>query len=152
MPFIIWLCSRTMRLQLRPKIDPWTPCSLQWLNGWSIRLDHGGSWVQIPSWEFSYYLLTFNFYPVISCCFSTFQSHCDIYCIFASLSIILYITTSLFISLSIYIYITTSLFISHTFTLIDNSSKSQIKFFSLWCKIYQLKLIQELIVLSKCII
>ena len=42
-----WLCSRVMRFQSYPQLDPCSPQSLQQLSGQSIRLDHGGSWVQI---------------------------------------------------------------------------------------------------------
>ena len=49
MPVIIWLCDRAMRFQSKPTFHP---CSPQSPSSSVVRasvLEHGGSWVHIPS-------------------------------------------------------------------------------------------------------
>ena len=43
------LILRRTRKKKDPQIGPWSPQRLQQLSSQGIRLDHGGSWVQIPS-------------------------------------------------------------------------------------------------------
>ena len=49
MPVIIWLCDRAMQFQSKPTFHPCSPQSPSSSVVRASALEHGGSWVQIPS-------------------------------------------------------------------------------------------------------